>query len=153
MLEPTDRLWHIARLAWRTLPYAFGRAGREPTGPVAFELRSPKSYTIIFNPTGAVARVSEDATAFTGRAVGHEVNINAAMGPDDPDDIEWCRRFFQAMQRHSTGGVYVNFLMAEGEERVRSAYGPEKYARLAALKARWDPGNAFRMNQNISPKL
>jgi len=119
----------------------------------AFELRSPKSYTIIFNPTGAVSRVGEDATAFTGRAVGHEVNINAAMGPEDPDDVEWCRRFFQAMQRHSTGGVYVNFLMAEGEERVRSAYGPEKYARLAALKARWDPGNAFHMNQNISPKL
>src|SRR5438128_6373614 len=42
VLEPTDRLWHIARLAWRTLPYAFGRAGREPTGPVAFELRSPR---------------------------------------------------------------------------------------------------------------
>jgi uncharacterized protein (TIGR03084 family) len=39
--EPTDRLWHIARLAWRTLPYAFGRAGRELAGPVAFELRAP----------------------------------------------------------------------------------------------------------------
>lgn len=118
----------------------------------AFELRSPKSYTIIFNPTGVATYVPEDATAFSGRSTGHEININAAMGPDDPEDTEWCRRFFQAMQKHSTGGVYVNFLMVEGEERVRAAYGPEKYARLAALKARWDPDNAFRMNQNIAPR-
>jgi len=43
----------------------------------------------------------------------------------------------------------VNFLMAEGEPRVRAAYGNEKYARLSVLKARWDPDNVFRMNQNI----
>lgn len=118
----------------------------------AFELRSPKSYTIIFNPSGAVTRVSEDATAFSGRTTGHEVNINAVMEAHDPDDTEWCRGFFQALQSHGTGGVYVNFLMVEGEDRVRSAYGPEKYDRLAALKARWDRDNMFRMNQNIKPK-
>ena len=117
----------------------------------AFEMRSQRSYTIIFHPAGAVSTISEGATAFSGRAPGHEININAAMGPQDPDDCEWCGDFFQALQRHSTGGVYVNFLMAEGEPRVRAAYGDEKYARLSVLKARWDPDNVFRMNQNIVP--
>ena len=119
----------------------------------AFEMRSQRSYTIIFHPAGAVSRISEEATAFSGRAPGHEVNINAAMGPQDPDDCDWCREFFQALQHHSTGGVYVNFLMAEGEDRVRAAYGPEKHARLSILKARWDPDNVFRMNQNIAPSF
>jgi FAD/FMN-containing dehydrogenase len=47
--------------------------------------------------------------------------------------------------------VYVNFLSAEGEQRTHAAYGPEKYARLVALKDRWDPDNVFALNQNIAP--
>ena len=47
--------------------------------------------------------------------------------------------------------VYVNFLMEEGEERIRKAYGAEKYDRLKALKRTYDPGNFFRLNQNITP--
>lgn len=48
--------------------------------------------------------------------------------------------------------VYVNFLMDEGEDRIREAYGPEKYDRLETLKRRYDPTNLFRLNQNIAPK-
>ena len=47
--------------------------------------------------------------------------------------------------------MYVNFLMEEGEDRIRQAYGPEKYARLKALKREYDPDNLFHRNQNISP--
>jgi FAD/FMN-containing dehydrogenase len=47
--------------------------------------------------------------------------------------------------------VYVNFLMDEGEDRIRQAYGPKRYERLKAVKRKYDPDNFFRMNQNISP--
>ena len=52
----------------------------------------------------------------------------------------------------STTSVYVNFLMDEGQDRVRQAYGPAKYERLVALKRQYDPDNLFRLNQNISPE-
>ena len=55
------------------------------------------------------------------------------------------------MRPYSTGGVYVNFLGEEGEDRVMAAYGPAKYGRLVALKNRYDPTNFFRLNQNIRP--
>jgi FAD/FMN-containing dehydrogenase len=55
------------------------------------------------------------------------------------------------MRPFATGGVYVNYLSAEGEDRVRAAYGASKYDRLVALKRRYDPTNLFRMNQNIHP--
>ena len=55
-----------------------------------------------------------------------------------------------ALEPHQAG-VYVNFLMDEGEERIRTAYGPEKYERLTALKRSYDPGNFFRLNQNVPP--
>ncbi len=61
------------------------------------------------------------------------------------------RDFWSALEPHQTSGVYVNFLMSEGEERVREAYGPQKYERLKALKRRYDPDNLFRLNQNIPP--
>jgi FAD/FMN-containing dehydrogenase len=65
--------------------------------------------------------------------------------------IRWTRDFEVAMRPHSTGGVYVNFLGEEGEDRVKAAYGPEKYGRLVALKNKYDPTNFFRLNQNIKP--
>ena len=57
------------------------------------------------------------------------------------------------MRLFSAGGVYVNFLGQEGAERVREAYGPEKFERLTALKRKFDPTNFLRINQNIPPDL
>jgi FAD/FMN-containing dehydrogenase len=62
----------------------------------------------------------------------------------------WARGYWSALAPFHTG-VYVNFLMEEGEERVRQAYGAAKYDRLKALKRRYDPENIFRLNQNIRP--
>lgn len=120
----------------------------------ASALTSPKSYCIVFQLGGALSRVGEDETAFSQRDAAHDVNINAVWTEEDPEGerhIGWARDFFDAMQPHARGRVYVNFLGDEGSERVREAYGAEKYDRLAELKREYDPTNFLRLNQNIAP--
>ena len=115
---------------------------------------SPKSYTIVFQLGGALARVGEDHTAFSQRDTAHNVNINAVWTEEDPDaerHIAWARDFFDAMQPHAGGRVYVNFLGEEGGNRVRQAYGARNHKRLVELKRAYDPTNFFRLNQNIEP--
>jgi len=71
---------------------------------------------------------------------------------EDGMHMIWARDFWSAMRPFSSGGTYVNFLTADAEEeRVRAAYGPTLYDRLARIKARYDPDNLFRSNQNIRP--
>jgi FAD/FMN-containing dehydrogenase len=66
-------------------------------------------------------------------------------------EIAWVREASAAMAPFATGGVYLNFEQDEGAEHVRAGFGAEKYARLVALKDKYDPGNLFRINQNIAP--
>jgi FAD/FMN-containing dehydrogenase len=115
-------------------------------------IESPMSGCPIFHLGGRVARVGEDETAFSGRAAGHTFNINGITTGENGFDEErdWARRLWTALEPHHTS-VYVNFLMDEGEERIRQAYGPKKYERLKKLKKRYDPDNFFRFNQNLSP--
>jgi FAD binding domain/Berberine and berberine like len=115
-------------------------------------IESPHSGSPIFQLGGAVATVGDDATAFNGRQAGHTININGISETSDGFDQErdWVRAFAAALDPYERG-VYVNFLMDEGEERVRAAYGPGKFARLQELKGRYDPQNFFRLNQNIPP--
>jgi len=121
---------------------------------VDFASRLPSKLTgfPIWQMGGAVSRVPEGATAFNGRSAGFTFNITAVTeGRDGFDEAaEWARGFWSALAPHHST-VYVNFLMEEGEERVREAYGSEKYDRLKALKRRYDPDNVFRLNQNIRP--
>jgi FAD/FMN-containing dehydrogenase len=115
---------------------------------------SPKSYCIVFQLGGALARAGADMTSFSQRDAGHNVNINAVWTEDDPGGerhVAWARDFFSAMQPHARGRVYLNFLGDEGAERVRLAYGDRQYERLAELKRAYDPTNFFRRNQNIEP--
>ncbi|MGH9184794.1 MAG: maleylpyruvate isomerase family mycothiol-dependent enzyme [Acidimicrobiales bacterium] len=97
--EPTDRLWHIARLAWRTLPYAFARSGRELTGPVAFELRSPGGETWDFFPdTDPLSVIRGDGVELglvAARRVEPEPNVGGIGTPLRPFDPE-VRRFLGA---------------------------------------------------------
>jgi FAD/FMN-containing dehydrogenase len=115
---------------------------------------SPQSSLLMMHLGGAIRRVPDDATAAGHRDGDYIIHIGAswltpqAAGPC----IAWARDFWQATLPDSTGGVYVNFLTAdEGQERVKAAYGAAKYARLAALKQRYDPTNLFHANMNIRP--
>ena len=121
----------------------------------AAAITSPLSTVPIFTLGGAVGRVDEAATAFSGRDASHDINITASWLPDDPDPgrhVEWVREFFAALEPFSRG-VYVNFASDDDPaDRVRqSAYGPEKWRRLTALKAEYDPDNVFTGNANIPP--
>jgi FAD/FMN-containing dehydrogenase len=113
---------------------------------------SPISSIALWQMGGAVARVDEGATAFNGRHAGFTFNINGNSQTADGFDAErrWARDYWSALAPHHTS-VYVNFLMEEGEERVRQAYGAGKYDRLKTLKRKYDPTNFFRLNQNIKP--
>jgi hypothetical protein len=118
----------------------------------SMRIRSPLTTFPIWQLGGARARVDDAATAFNGRGAGHTFNIaGITAGAEGFDEErEWARDFWSALSPHHTS-VYVNFLMEEGQERVRQAYGAETYDRLQALKRRYDPGNLFRLNQNIPP--
>jgi FAD/FMN-containing dehydrogenase len=118
----------------------------------SLRINSPLTAFPIWQRGGAAARVGEDETAFGGRSAGHTFNITAvtATGEGFDQEREWVRNFWSALEPYHTS-VYVNFLMEEGEERIRQAYGAEKYYRLKALKRRYDPDNFFRLNQNIGP--
>jgi FAD/FMN-containing dehydrogenase len=117
-------------------------------------IKSPHSGSPIFQLGGAIASVRDDATAYNGRSAGHTININgvAETPAEFEDERDWVRGLKAALEPYGSG-VYVNFMMDEGEERVRKAYGPEKFARLQALKARYDPDNFFRLNQNVPPPV
>jgi FAD/FMN-containing dehydrogenase len=103
---------------------------------------------------GAMARVPADATAFAHRKSRIMVNVAALYErPEDKAKYEaWATDFAAALQQ-SDKGLYVNFLSDEGEARVRAAYPGSTWDRLASVKARYDPENLFRLNQNISPAV
>jgi FAD/FMN-containing dehydrogenase len=114
---------------------------------------SPYSLIIIEHHGGAVRRVPEDATAFRHRAP--EYNVTVPGGWEDPsadaENIAWVRGIVHALAPVSTGAYYANYQTElDRDERVEAAWGAN-YARLAALKARHDPDNVFRLNHNVTP--
>ena len=101
---------------------------------------------------GAMSRVPTDATAFAHRDATLQVTvITPFVDPERVDDaVAWNRSLFAALEPKARG-VYVNFLEDEGESRIRDAYPPTTYERLARVKRRHDPANVFHRNQNIRP--
>jgi FAD/FMN-containing dehydrogenase len=102
---------------------------------------------------GAMARVPADATAFAHRDKRIMVNV-ASIYADDEDAVritDWVDGLVAEL-RQGDEGAYVGFLADEGEERVRAAYPGATWERLAAIKARYDPENVFRLNQNVPPE-
>ena len=101
---------------------------------------------------GAIAEVPADATAYAHRRSRIMVNVAAFYeGPDDRIVREaWVTEFAAALLQ-GDHGAYVNFVADEGEARIHAAYPGATWDRLAAIKARYDPTNLFRLNQNIPP--
>jgi len=115
---------------------------------------SPSSAIAFEQLGGAMSRVGENDSAFGHRSAPFNFLVVSSW-PDPADNskhIGWTRSLAEAMQPFSAGGVYVNYLgheADEGRDRIRAAYGAAKYERLLALKKKYDPGNLFRINQNI----
>ncbi len=118
---------------------------------------SPLSFSPVFPLGGAYARVDDDATAFGGpRSARFAFNIAAICPVPDllPADRAWVRSFWEALRPHASDtGSYVNFMAEIEDDRVRAAYGPAKYDRLARIKADYDPENLFHRNANIKPDV
>jgi FAD/FMN-containing dehydrogenase len=115
---------------------------------------SPHSSMLAMHLGGATKRVSPNAGAVSHRDADYVVAIQGAWDEPETSDqhIGWARDFHAAIRPYSTGGVYVNFLTDdEGADRVRQAYEPDIYARLAQVKSAYDPMNLFRLNKNIAP--
>lgn len=102
---------------------------------------------------GAVARVPEEATAFGGRSAGF-LNMAAGIWEETGDRepaVAWARGFSNDLEPLGLGGTYINLADNETGDRLVNSYGREKFERLSAIKAKYDPENVFRLNQNIKP--
>ena len=101
---------------------------------------------------GKARAVGKNDTAFSYRdANWAEVIVGVDPDPANQDIItKWCKEYFDALHPYSAGGAYVNFMMEEGQERVQASFR-DNYARLSAIKQKYDSTNFFRVNQNIRP--
>ena len=110
------------------------------------------STTHLYPVNGAAHRVGKNETAWSYReATWAQVMVGVDPDPANKDRIvRWAKEYWDAVHPYSAGGAYVNFMMEEGEDRVKATYR-DNYERLAAIKKTYDPTNAFRVNQNIKP--
>jgi FAD/FMN-containing dehydrogenase len=112
---------------------------------------SPFTAFLILHMGGAVASVGENDTALSGRAAPFNIHLNAMWeGDADTENIEWVKDTSEALESYMTGGVALNFYTEIGDAELADSYG-QKLQRLRDLKAKYDPENLFRLNQNIAP--
>jgi FAD/FMN-containing dehydrogenase len=115
-------------------------------------LPSMLSTMHLYPINGAASRVDKTATAWIYRdAVYAMVIVGVDPDPANKDKIvTWAKDHWNAVHPYSVGGSYINFLMEEGEDRVKATYG-DNYQKLVSVKNKYDPDNLFRVNQNIRP--
>jgi hypothetical protein len=114
---------------------------------------SPRTSIAMFPGGGAGARVPDGTMAISERLAPFNIHITSLWedAADDGANIAWTRELGAALKPFTTGRVYVNFIGDEGQERVIASFGAAGYARLQALKDRYDPDNLFCSNQNVKP--
>ncbi len=142
-----------ARNYWKS--HNFAALSDEALGTIidyAARLPSDQSEIFIGLLGGETSRIDADATAYAQRDAQFVLNVHTRWeaAQDDQRCIAWAREFFDASAPYATGGVYINFMTEEEGDRVTAAYGAG-YQRLVQLKEKYDPGNLFRLNQNIKP--
>ena len=111
-----------------------------------------KCTSHLYPISGAAARVGSADTAWPARDGGW-VQVIVGVDPDPANRelvTDWAVSFWEALHPYAAGGGYVNMIMEEGGDRVRTIYGPN-YDRLAEIKGKYDPDNVFHVNQNIKP--
>lgn len=111
-----------------------------------------KSTMHLYPVNGAVHNVGNDETAWHHRDANWSmVIVGVDPDPANNDTIKkWCKNYWEALHPHTLGSSYINFMMEEGEERIKATYG-DNFKRLQAVKAKYDPENFFHVNQNIKP--
>lgn len=114
---------------------------------------SPQSAIILVPGGGAPSRVDEEATAFGMRTAPWNVHYICSWSDpaDNEKNIARVKQMASVLKPWATGRVYLNYIGDEGQARIESSFGAKKLARLQQLKAKWDPDNLFRHNQNIRP--
>jgi hypothetical protein len=117
------------------------------------EMPTMLSTMHLYPINGVAANAKNTDTAWNYRGATWAMVI-AGIDPDPANNDKisaWAKDYWSALHPHSAGGAYVNFMMEEGEDRIKATYG-DNYEKLAAIKAKYDPANMFRVNQNIKPK-
>lgn len=117
------------------------------------KIPTPLSQMHLYPISGAAGRVGKDETPWAYRDAKYAgVIVGVDPEPANKDKItKWCKDYWQALHPYSSGGAYSNFMMDEGQERVKASY-KHNYKRLSEIKKQYDPDNLFRINQNIMPK-
>lgn len=116
------------------------------------QLPSMLSTMHLYPINGAASRVDKNDTAWSYRDATYAmVIVGVDSDPAKKDElIKWARDYWSALHPYSAGGSYINFMMEEGQDRVKATYG-DNYQRLVKIKTKYDPHNLFRVNQNITP--
>lgn len=119
-----------------------------------FGLKIPTllSQMHLYPVSGAAGRIANDATAWAYRDAKY-AGVVVGVDPDPKNSgkiTQWCRDYWQALHPYSCGGAYLNFMMDEGQDRIKASYR-DNYERLRQIKKKYDPNNFFSVNQNILP--
>ena len=120
----------------------------------AAQLPTMLSTMHLYPINGAASRVGNQETAWNYRDATWAMVI-VGIDPDPVNDTlitDWAKNYWQDLHPYGAGGAYINFMMEEGEDRIKATYGGN-YDRLVAIKTKYDPTNLFRVNQNIKPAL
>jgi hypothetical protein len=115
---------------------------------------TPLSQMHLYPISGAASRVGNTETPWAYRDAKY-AGVIVGVDPDSANAekiTNWSKAYWEALHPYSAGGAYLNFVMDEGQERIKASY-KENYERLATIKQKYDPDNLFRVNQNIKPAV